>query len=108
MDRAAGTYLVQFTNVDSPDETTPDGDWSTLAEVVLQATDINQFIRHEYESDPVVATGVRIVTAQNGLAIDELEVFGVAVPEPTSIAIWALLGLLGLGWGWRRARRRTA
>lgn len=108
MDRAAGDYLVQFTNVDSPNASTPDTDWTTLAEVTLHVGDADQFLRHEYEFDGVVATGVRIVTAQNGLAIDELEVFGVATPEPASIAIWLLLGTAATGYAVRRARRRGA
>lgn len=28
----------------------------------------------------------------------------IAVPEPASIALWSILGLIGLGYGWRRRR----
>jgi hypothetical protein len=28
-----------------------------------------------------------------------------AIPEPSTIAIWSLLGLAGLGYGWRKKRK---
>jgi hypothetical protein len=28
----------------------------------------------------------------------------VVVPEPSTVAIWSLLGLAGLGYGWRKKR----
>jgi len=31
-----------------------------------------------------------------------------AVPEPSSIALWTLLGLMGIGFGWRQWRGRTS
>ena len=61
--------------------------------------------RHEWGFDPVLATGVRLLTP-NGAAIDELEVFAAAVPEPASVAIWTLLGLAAAGFGYRQRRRR--
>ena len=27
------------------------------------------------------------------------------IPEPSTIAIWSLLGLVGLGFGWRKKRK---
>jgi len=37
---------------------------------------------------------------------DELVITGTqVVPEPSSIALWTLLGLMGIGFGWRRLRR---
>jgi hypothetical protein len=30
---------------------------------------------------------------------------GTAIPEPSTIAIWSLLGLAGLGYGWRKRRK---
>ncbi|NIP92419.1 MAG: hypothetical protein GWO24_02665, partial [Akkermansiaceae bacterium] len=30
-DRSAGSYTLQFTTVANPDQTTPDGDWTTIA-----------------------------------------------------------------------------
>ena len=29
------------------------------------------------------------------------------IPEPTSIAVWSLLGLAGIGAGWWRRRRKA-
>ena len=94
-DRAAGVYILQYTDVENPDATTSDLDWITLGTATLSPTDPQRFLRHSYTFDDVLATGVRILT-QNGegqIAIDEIEVFGTAVPEPASIALWSLLGV---------------
>jgi hypothetical protein len=36
--------------------------------------------------------------------LGEIELFGVVVPEPSTLAIWSLLALLGIGVGWRRRK----
>ena len=57
-------------------------------------------------------TGVRVLVPASGLggggtAIDELEVYGSPIPEPTS-AVLALLAAIGMLAGGRRSRRRLA
>jgi hypothetical protein len=37
-------------------------------------------------------------------ALGELELFGVVVPEPTTLLVWSLLAGLGVGLGWRRRK----
>lgn len=41
-------------------------------------------------------------------SIDDIRIFGevTAVPEPASVAIWCLLGLLGVGFVWQASRRK--
>ena len=36
------------------------------------------------------------------------EILQVAIPEPASMAIWSLIGLLGIAAGWRSIRRRAS
>lgn len=110
-DRAAGNITVQYTTVDDPDAFTPNSDWFTLDVLTYDGLfPASPALRHEYDLDtPVIATGIRLITADGGLAggvaIDELEVFGRQVPEPASVAIWSLLGLVAAGVSWRRYRR---
>lgn len=83
-DRAAGTYLLQYTNVASPGAGTADSDWTTLGSIYYDAAGLDTADRHEYSFAPVTATGLRLMVSGNGMdggiAIDELEVY--AVPEP--------------------------
>ena len=110
-DRAQGNITIQYTSVDDPDAFTPNSDWFTLDVLNYDALfPGSPALRHEYDLDtPVIATGIRLITADGGLsggvAIDELEVFGRQVPEPASVAIWSLLGLVAAGFSWRRHRR---
>ncbi len=108
-DRVLGNITVQYTDVANPDENTASSDWITLD--VLTFDGASPALRHEFDLDGLVtATGIRLITADGGLAggmaIDELEVFGTApvVPEPASIMIWSLLGLIGSVFGLRRVR----
>ena len=61
--------------------------------------DATPFLRHLYEFAPVKATGVRLLVSDGGLAggiaIDEIEVFAVQVPEPAS-AMLLMFGVAGL------------
>ncbi len=98
-DRSLGIYTLQFTadggmnwtdigmlNYASDDDLVPGGGFTS-------------YFRHEYEVSltggaPIVANGVRIVVPQFGLgvgtAIDEIEVYGTPVPEPTGAALLLL------------------
>ncbi|MFT6899684.1 MAG: hypothetical protein ACJA13_004125 [Paraglaciecola sp.] len=99
-DRSDGTYTIQVTTALSPDQTTLDSLWTTLDTVSVNGT----AIRKVYSFDgPVLATGFRIIVPSTGVAIDEIELFGTAVPEPGTTALLGL-GLLGVGL----ARRRRA
>ncbi len=114
MDRFSGSYVLEYTLADDPDASTPDSEWNLIGGVSYDGIfpDASGFLRHQFEFDPVIATGVRLHVGPNGLAsgiaIDELEVFGVAVPEPASIAIWLMLGVTATGFAVRRGRRRKA
>ena len=59
-------------------------------------------------SSPYLAMNVAALrfdfnTTENGYSgYSEIDVFGVQLPEPGSIAIWSLLGVSGLGFAfWR-------
>lgn len=105
-DRALGLYTLQYTQVGNPDETTPDADWLTIG--LLEYSEVfpdSPSTRHEWGFDPVLATGIRLLTPA-GAAVDELEVFRAAVPEPASLALWSLLGLAAtLGCALRLRRK---
>ena len=59
--------------------------------------------------DGIVAQFLRFDVVQTPGAnpgAGEFQFFGTVVPEPTSIAIWSLIGLGLAGFGWRRIRRK--
>ena len=101
---AAGTYLLQYTNVATPGAGTADSDWTTLGSIYYDAAGLDTADRHEYSFAPVTATGLRLMVSGNGMdggiAIDELEVY--AVPEP-GVGVLALVAAAGLV-GRRRCR----
>jgi hypothetical protein len=98
-DRYAGVYTIQLTS---------DGgaNWTTVGYITLDGSgnDIapgglpTPWLRHEFEvssEGPIIANGIRINTPNTGVAIDEIEVYGTLVPEPSGTALLGL-GLLGL------------
>ena len=91
-DRAAGSYLLQYTTIADPDQNTSDNLWTTIGPVFYEASDLTTADRHEYAFAPFTATGVRLIANGNGIAggacIDEIEVY--QVPEPASATL--LLG----------------
>ena len=122
-DRSLGSYTIQITRVLTPGAGTADtGDaltgWQTVGTLNYASEDdgvlggaFTSYFRHEYDLSsggaPVAATGLRILVPGTGLggqgtAIDEIEIFGTAVPEPsTGLTVLAGLGALAL----RRRRR---
>jgi hypothetical protein len=90
-DRWAGVYELQITNDANPDGTS---NWTTVATITYSETDdlapgdgFTAYLRHEYAIEPVLATGVRILTPDAGTAIDEIEVYGLTLP-PVPDLVW--------------------
>jgi fibronectin-binding autotransporter adhesin len=77
-DRALGRYTVQYTNVASPDASTPDASWTTLGLLDYQTAGGISFstpsLRHLFSFPAITATGLRLI-APSGAAIDELEIY---------------------------------
>jgi hypothetical protein len=119
MDRSSGLYTLQITRLANPDGSTPDTGnpatgWATFSTVDYRVSDpgvFDPFLRHQFtvseNGAPILATGFRIKPPLSGIAggtaIDEIEVYGRAVPEPSTIVL-AGLGLLGLAIVRRRKR----
>jgi hypothetical protein len=87
-DRCAGTYMLQVTAVENPNEQTPDSDWREVGtidhpdrEVDIAIGRFKPYARHRYRFRPMEATGVRLIVPGPGAAIDELEVYPAAVQE---------------------------
>ncbi|MFT4548970.1 MAG: hypothetical protein ACI9MB_002940 [Verrucomicrobiales bacterium] len=98
-DRSLGTYTLQFTTVASPDATTLDEDWTTIADFEytgnvgtdnIVGENFSEWLRHQYEISlgdgaPILATGVRILLPDLGVAIDEIELYGTVSTNPFEI-----------------------
>jgi len=111
MDRSMGVYTLQFTRLANPTGSTaetgdPTTGWATLATADYRLADPGVFdpwLRHQFtvreNGAPIVATGFRLKPPSSGLAtgtaIDEIEVYGTPVPEPSTIVL-AALGIAGL------------
>jgi len=109
-DRFAGLYTLQFTANGGTD-------WTTVGTLdyganddVVPGGDFTGYFRHEYgvstdSGGPIVANGIRLLVPGIGLGggtdIDEIEVYGSVIPEPSSAV---LLGLGVLGFLLRRRR----
>lgn len=121
-DRSLGTYTLQFTAVAEPASAADTGSsatgWQTLGTLDYAADDdaliggaFTSYYRHEFDvglaaGGGLTATGFRIIVPGTGIspagtAIDEIELFGTAVPEP-STGLILLLGLAGAGFARRR------
>jgi hypothetical protein len=118
-DRNIGIYDLQFTRLLNPDGATPfTGDpstgWASMGTVDYRLVDPGVFdpwLRHEFDvsegGGPIVASAFRLRVPGSGIgpqgtAVDEIEVYGQIVPEPSTFVLagLALLGLIGF------ARRR--
>ncbi len=121
-DRSLGVYTLQFTSVASPSTAADTGlsatGWQTFGSLNYAGEDdtvlggaFTSYYRHEFEvglaaGGGLTATGFRILVPGTGIspagtAIDEIELFGTAVPEPSTSLI-LLLGLAGAGFFRRR------
>jgi len=114
-DRWAGTYTIQVTTDSNPGMGSP---WITVGtlEYLNELDDVagglfTPYLRHEFvlreNGAPILATGLRILVSDPNIAIDELEIYGSVVPEPSSLTL-AALGLLGVAAGIRARRRRVS
>ncbi len=103
-DRTVGTYYVQYTTSASPNASTADSLWTTLGSISLvDGTDDSY--RHLYDlASAVNATGLRIIVP-GGDRIDEIEIYGTAVPEP-SVAILSGLAVVGISILQKRRARK--
>lgn len=114
-DRWQGIYTLQFTTAADP-TTAGDADWSTIGTLGYAASEdtvpgdgFTGYFRHEYgvsqNGDAIAATGFRVLVPATGLGsgtdIDEIEIYGRAVPEPTGM-VSLLMGLVMLGLRRRR------
>jgi hypothetical protein len=122
MDRSLGAYTLQYTQLENADHTSPEGvdpatGWVTIARVEYLSQNpgvFDSWLRHEFtvaqsDGSSILATGIRLKVPGSGIggqgtAIDELEVYGTLVPEPSSMVLAVMAGVLGLGALWRRRR----
>ena len=101
------TYTLEYTNDGG-------GSWIAIGNLVYDNAPgddapgglFDDYLRHEYEvgapgGGPITADGVRISFLDHGTAIDEIEIYGNPVPEPSGLA---LLGLGAFGFLLRRRR----
>jgi hypothetical protein len=94
MDRYAGDYLISIT-ADAGNT------WTHVGTITLPATNNDTYtgwLRHEFQisstgEQTLVANGIRIQTAP-GIAIDEIEVYG--IPEPGYLGLLIAVGALCL------------
>jgi hypothetical protein len=85
--------------VAAPDATTPDEDWTSIADFTYTGgagTDnepgglFTEWLRHQYAIStdggaPIFATGVRILVPDPGVCIDEIELYGSVSTAPFEI-----------------------
>ena len=95
LDRWAGTYVLQYTTAENPDETTTEwNDIGTLEYLLnLEAMGLTDaegmefyrpYKRHVIEFDPVTATGLRILitsVTDTPIVIDEFEIYAATNPQ---------------------------
>jgi hypothetical protein len=94
-DRYAGSYLISIT-------TSGGSNWTEVGTITLSAENSDTYtgwLRHEFQISatggaPVLANGIRIQTVP-GIAIDEIEVYG--IPEPRYLGAVLALGALCIG-----------
>jgi len=73
-----GTYTLQYTTVASPDAATPDAAWHDIDTLAYGGgfPDATPWLRHLWGFNPIEGvTGVRVMTHENGICLDEIEVY---------------------------------
>ena len=86
-------------------------DWSSRNEVLEYSDATDGFLTDEAFTAFRLNTEATGATSGAFFALGEFELFGdvvstAAVPEPTSVAIWSLIGLCLAGFGYSRIRRK--
>jgi hypothetical protein len=78
-DRSLDHYIVQYTTTPNPNANT--ATWTTIGAVDYRSVSItNPWLRHLFSFPTVNATGLRIITATAGTAIDEIEIYSPNTP----------------------------
>jgi len=98
-----GTWTTIFARTDGTSS-----DWGNTRNQVIRYSpaDGDPFLTSQPFSAFRMSTTATGATSGAFFAISEIELFGTAiVPEPSTLAIWALLAALGMGLGWRRRNR---
>lgn len=108
-DRDPGQFLIEYAMSDAvfasgnsdndASEYSLALDSSTL--LFSGTTSPTQSVSVDFETAPITARFLKLTFANAGTAIDEVEVFGTAVPAPATLALFGL-GLAGLGWSKRK------
>ena len=121
--RATNRYLLRkntpladdvVTALGETDTGDPATGWATIGTVDIRLDYPGTFdahLRHEFsltaDGDPIVASAMRLLVPATGLAtgtaIDEIEIYGSPVPEPST---FVLAGMAAVGLAVRRFRRR--
>ncbi len=75
-DRCLGTYILQYTTINNPDETTYNDDWTTFHTVTYTSSTPTPYLRHLYQFPPIEnVTGIRIMVSSSETCIDEIEIY---------------------------------
>lgn len=101
VDRALGTYTFQYTrdDIDTNSSLSVEGaNWIEFLTIVYDGSTVNPWARHQYDFDTIFgAHAVRVLVSSDAIAIDELEVYGLAtIPTPSSAAMTIAAGGLCL------------
>ncbi len=79
-DRSVDFYIIQYTTTPNPNETTTA--WTNIGAIDYRSPSIgNSALRHLFSFPTVNATGLRIITATPGTAIDEIELYSPYTPQ---------------------------
>jgi autotransporter-associated beta strand protein len=79
-DRCVDHYIVQYTTASNPDAATTA--WTSIGAVDYRSPSFpNPALRHLFSFPTVNATGLRIITATAGTAIDEIELYSPNTPH---------------------------
>ena len=90
------------------------GGWSLISDVIAFPDDVTLLTNAEYGVNIAVGDQFRYLLwvvdnhaagLNNGAHYVEFDINGISVPEPTSVALWGLLSVIGVTLGWRTRRR---